>query len=36
VKPRKTDIRVTHFGIGWVPCLRDNAGGKVRLKPLNG
>ena len=22
VKPRKTDVRITHFGIGWVPCLR--------------
>jgi hypothetical protein len=36
VKPRKTDVRVTHFGIGWVPCLRESAGGKVRLKPLIG
>jgi hypothetical protein len=27
VKPRKTDVRVTHFGIGWVPVYL--AGGKA-------
>jgi hypothetical protein len=34
VKPRKADVRVTHFGIGWVPCWRRaGAGGKVELMP---
>src|SRR5205085_2668761 len=31
IKPRKTDIRVTHFGIAWVPYWLTTAGGKRQL-----
>jgi hypothetical protein len=32
VKPRKADVRVTHFGLAWAPCFRRAlAGGKVEL-----
>jgi hypothetical protein len=33
IKPRKADIRVTHFGLAWVPCWRVGAGAKARLVP---
>jgi hypothetical protein len=34
VKPRKTDVRVTHFGLGWAPCYCvTGRGGKVELIP---
>jgi hypothetical protein len=34
VKPRKVDVRVTHFGLGWVPYWRrPGATGQVELVP---
>ncbi len=31
VKPRKTDLRVTHFGLVWLPYWRTQRGGQVEL-----
>ncbi len=34
VKPRKVDVRVTHFGIAWVPYARSkDAAGNVQAVP---
>jgi len=34
VKPRKVDVRVTHFGIAWVPYVRQkDAAGNVQAVP---
>jgi hypothetical protein len=33
LKPRKADVRVTHFGIGWAPYWRVASDGKVVLAP---
>ena len=34
IKPRKTDVRVTHFGLGWAPCFRRvGPGNRVELIP---
>jgi hypothetical protein len=34
VKPRKADVHVTHFGLGWVPCWRvSDARGQAELVP---
>jgi hypothetical protein len=34
LKPRRTDIRVTHFGLAWAPYWRVAvAGGRVELRP---
>jgi hypothetical protein len=33
VKPRKTDVRVTHFGLVWMPYWRSQRGGKTELTP---
>jgi hypothetical protein len=34
IKPRKTDVRVTHFGLGWAPCFRRvGPGDRVELVP---
>jgi hypothetical protein len=34
VKPRKVDVRVTHFGIAWVPFVRrKDAAGNVQIVP---
>jgi hypothetical protein len=36
VKPRKADVRVTHFGLAWVPyALKTKAGGKVERVALH-
>jgi len=33
VKPRKTDVRVTHFGVVWIPYWRLHRGGQVDRTP---
>ena len=33
VKPRKTDVHVTHFGLVWMPYWRVQRGSKVDLTP---
>jgi hypothetical protein len=35
VKPRKVDVRVTQFGLAWVPCWRTARAGKVVLTPAH-
>lgn len=33
VKPRKTDVRVTHFGLAWVPHWREHRAGRIERTP---
>jgi hypothetical protein len=32
VKPRKADVRITHFGLAWMPVELRTVGGKVQAK----